>query len=115
MMKTSVIAGVLVIALSEHLVAQCGFVLWTKTVVSVRKGEITREPAEWSPLDGYEDIRECRADGAKRIKDRSWIYEGLGFTANATNERSVTFENKKEQTGILIESLCFPATFDPRK
>jgi len=85
-------------------------------VVELRKGEIlNHEPAEWSFLDGYEDIRECRTDGAKKTKDHFWVYEAIGFTANVTSERDVLFANKKEQTSLRMGYLCFPANFDPRK
>ena len=86
-----------------------------KTVVEMRKGELAREPAEWLFHDGYDDIRECRSQGAAKIKERFWIYQGMGFTSKVTNERSVVFTNDKEKVAVSLESLCFPGDFDPRK
>ncbi len=101
--------------------AQCGWVLWKKMIVTevvIAPHSSTTAPADWDPLDGYDQLATCRGEA-------KGAYEGMtkGFKADPKAEvvafsatsGIVTLPPGKNQQSIWeLEFVCFPGGFDPR-
>jgi hypothetical protein len=103
--------------------AQCGWVLWKKmiitTVVTTPRSSTTA-PADWDPMDGFDQLAACRgsAKGA---------FEGLtkGFRADSKADvvaypggtsGFVTLPPEKDRQAMwALDFVCFPGGFDPRR
>ena len=123
LLKTIVALYVFVTCWSAALDAQTttttGWILWNKNVTwyPATDTKVATTTTQWSPVDGYDALSECRAEGQRQVLIFLEITKHLKsarLVGSVTPDgRSATFNSKNDER-FDVAYVCFPGTFDPR-
>jgi hypothetical protein len=115
-MRTIILSFLLLVAMDLPIGAQSSaWILWMKSSQEAREGKPVRNEVSWTPMDGFADIKECRAKGEAELALLTKIYEVLEYKPAFQRERHSMFAKGKMEEAVTFDFLCFPANFDPRK